>query len=372
MLGMDSGDALPRNYGRARAAYVLGHAARGSADGDGLQGGLRRHHRDRHPSGEPHGLPAPYRECSEPRRSSRASHGGHHGTGARVQAPRPLVPDEELEARVFVAQSSPAGGPPFGGAGDRTADTWKLRVDGASFRVHAQPGLRAVYAVLGVVKGTEFEPYLLGIHRGIIASSNRVAEGRDVVLDMHLDVTVPLTVEGPVSVGGVPALHEVYAWLDLGSEGLVPHPSNWGTGTRLYSSMQVQGLSSRPRSFQGSMARASSSSTCSEAPPRTRRACSTTGSLEPWPRGEARADAARCPPSPHPPQGGRFDGTVAWSAEGSATPEVQQLLLTELGPTGGPRWTVVMPGGRPRCRCPLRRWRCCAPRSRRVQCSVRS
>jgi hypothetical protein len=43
--------------------------------------------------------------------------------------PRPLAPDEELEARVFVAQPSPAGGPPFTGVGDRTMDTWKLRQD---------------------------------------------------------------------------------------------------------------------------------------------------------------------------------------------------------------------------------------------------
>ena len=91
--------------------------------------------------------------------------------------------------------------------------------------------------VLGVVKDTDFEPYLLGIHRGISASNARAAEGQDVVLDMHLDVTVPLTVDGPVNVEDAPALHQVYAWLDLGSEGLVPLPANWGTGSRLYSSV---------------------------------------------------------------------------------------------------------------------------------------
>jgi hypothetical protein len=46
-----------------------------------------------------------------------------------------------------------------------------------------------------------------------------------------------------------------------------------------------------------------------------------------------------------PAPGERFAGTVGWSTEGGATPEVQQLILSELGPTGGPRWTVVMPGG---------------------------
>jgi len=259
--------------------------------------------------------------------------------------PRPLAPDEELEARIFVAQSSPAGGPPFGGVGDRTADTWKLRVDGASFRVHAQPGLRAVYAVLGVVRGTEFEPYLLGLHRGIIASSTRIAEGRDVVLDMHLDVTAPLTVEGPVSVGGVPALHEVYAWLDLGSEGLVPHPSNWGTGTRLYSSVTGPGPQLTfpffPR-LEGSSFLFLDLLRGATAYPQSLLYHRQPGALS---QGVTLGPMLPLPTFTTPTRGGRFEGLVAWRAEGSATPEVQQLLLTELGPTGGPRWTVIMPGG---------------------------
>lgn len=259
--------------------------------------------------------------------------------------PRPLGPDEELEARVFVAQSSPAGGPPFGGVGDRTQDTWKLRVDGGAFRVHAQPGLRAVYAVLGVVKGTEFEPYLLGIHRGIAASSTRVAEGRDVVLDMHLDVTAPLTVEGPVSVGGVPALHEVYAWLELGSEGLVPHPSNWGTGTRLSSSVTGSG----PQLTFPFFPRLDGSSFLfldllrgTTAYPQSLLYHRQSGAL---PQGVTLGPVLPLPTFTTPAQGGRFEGQLAWRAEGSATPDVQQLVLTELGTTGGPRWTVIMPGG---------------------------
>lgn len=259
--------------------------------------------------------------------------------------PRPLGPDEELEARVFVAQSSPAGGPPFGGVGDRTQDTWKLRVDGGAFRVHAQPGLRAVYAVLGVVKGTEFEPYLLGIHRGIAASSTRVAEGRDVVLDMHLDVTAPLTVDGPVSVGGVLAQHELYAWLELGSEGLIPHPSNWGTGTRLYSSVTGPGpqltLPFFPR-LDGSSFLFLDLLRGTTAYPQSLLYHRQPGALS---QGVTLGPVLPLATFTTPTQGGRFDGQVAWHSEGSAVPEVQQLVLTELGATAGPRWTVIMPGG---------------------------
>ncbi len=259
--------------------------------------------------------------------------------------PRPLAPDEELEARVFVAQSSPAGGPPFTGVGDRTRDTWKLRQDGASFRVHAQPGLRAVYAVLGVVKSSDFEPYLLGIHRGVIASSTRVAEGKDVVLDMHLDVIVPLSVDGPISIGGTPALHEVYAWLDLGSEGLVPHPANWGTGSRLYSSITGPG----PRLTSPFFPRLEGSSFLfldllrgTTAYPQSLLYHRQPGVLA---QGVTLGPMLSLATFATPAPGTRFEGTLGWRTEGGATPEVQQLILSELGPTGGPRWTVVMPGG---------------------------
>jgi hypothetical protein len=211
--------------------------------------------------------------------------------------------------------------------------------------VHAQPGLRAVYAVLGVVRGSDFEPYLLGIHRGVVASSTRVAEGKDVVLDMHLDVTAPLTVDGPISVGGAPALHEVYSWLDLGSEGLVPHPANWGTGSRLYSSVTGPG----PRLTFPFFPRLEGSSFLfldllrgTTAYPQSLLYHRQPGAL---------ADGVTLGPMlplatfATPAPGMRFEGTLGWRTEGGATPEVQQLVLSELGPTGGPRWTVVMPGG---------------------------
>jgi hypothetical protein len=199
--------------------------------------------------------------------------------------------------------------------------------------------------VLGVVKGTEFEPYLLGIHRSIAASSTRVAEGRDVVLDMHLDVTAPLTVDGPVSVGGVPAQHELYAWLDLGSEGLIPHPSNWGTGTRLYSSVTGPG----PRLTFPFFPRLDGASFLfldllrgTTAYPQSLLYHRQPGALS---QGVTLGPMLPLPTFTAPTQGGRFDGQVAWHGEGSATPDVQQLVLTELGATGGPRWTVIMPGG---------------------------
>ena len=109
---------------------------------------------------------------------------------------------------------------------------------GASSAFTPEPGLRAVYAVLGVVRDTDFEPYLLGIHRGISASSTRVAEGTGRGARHAPGRHLPAHRRWPDRAWRiVTALHQVYAWLDLGSEGLIPHPANWGTGSRLFSSV---------------------------------------------------------------------------------------------------------------------------------------
>ncbi|MCY1019062.1 IPT/TIG domain-containing protein [Pyxidicoccus sp. MSG2] len=261
--------------------------------------------------------------------------------------PRPLGPNEVLEARIFVAQPSPTSGPPFAGPGDRRADTWRVREDGGAFQVHSQPGLRAVYAVLGVLKDeVDFEPYLLGVRRGIAASSTRVAQGQDVVLDMHLDVTASLTVDGPISVSGQPALHQVYVWLDLGAEGLVPHPHNWGTGTRFFSIIEGPGprltFPGLPRLDGASLLfldllRGTTTypqSLLYHRQPGDPAQGMTLGPLLPLPTFAA------------PPSGQCFTGEVAWSSAPSSTePDLQRLTLTALGEGSGIRWTAILPAG---------------------------
>ncbi|GEN06716.1 hypothetical protein MFU01_17530 [Myxococcus fulvus] len=259
--------------------------------------------------------------------------------------PRPLGPNEVLEARVFVAQSSPASGPPFTGTGDRRAETWRVREDGGSFLVLAQPGLRAVYAVLGVLRdGVDFEPYLLGIRRGVAASGTRAAENQDVIFDMHLDVTAPLTVEGPLVIAGEEARHQVYAWLDLGAEGLVPHPHNWGTGTRLYTSVEGPG----PRLTFPQLPHVDGANLLfldllrgTTAYPQSLLYHRQPGALE---GGVTLAPMLPLPVFTQP--GVRFEGTVSWTpTSSSATPAVQLLTLLAPGTEGGVRWTAVLPGG---------------------------
>jgi hypothetical protein len=54
---------------------------------------------------------------------------------------------------------------------------------------------------------------------------------------------VPITIDGPLNIGAGPAMNNVYAWLDLGAEGFVPNPNNWGTGTTIWSSCSGTGAS---------------------------------------------------------------------------------------------------------------------------------
>jgi hypothetical protein len=151
------------------------------------------------------------------------------------KSPRPLLQGETLEARVFVAQLSLYGGPPFGGLPDKSREKWRVVQDGGDFLVYTGAGLRAVYAVLGIVRGPSFEPVAMGVKRGITTSPDNPATGKDIVLDMALDLAVPITIDSPLTFEGPlglpePGFNSIYAWLELGAEGFIPNPNNWGAG----------------------------------------------------------------------------------------------------------------------------------------------
>ncbi len=163
--------------------------------------------------------------------------------------PRILTANETLEARVFVTQTSLYGGPPFRGPPNKSSEKWRVLVDGGEYLVFTGAGLRAVYAVLGIANRTAntFVPFAMGVRRGITTSPDNPAIAQDIVLDMHLDLNVPITIDGPLSFPGEfgpePATNRVYAWLDLGAEGFIPNPDNWDTGLAAQSSVQSAGTS---------------------------------------------------------------------------------------------------------------------------------
>jgi hypothetical protein len=157
------------------------------------------------------------------------------------KAPRPLGEGESLEARVFVSQRSLFAGPPYRGPPSRGQEKWQVVKDGGEYVVLTRSGLWATYAVLGVANRftNTFEPYLMGIRRGITVSPDFPATGQDIALNMHLGLTVPITIDGPLMAGGFfPAANELFGWIDLGAEGFIPNPNNWGTGTSAASAIR--------------------------------------------------------------------------------------------------------------------------------------
>ncbi|MFT3710629.1 MAG: IPT/TIG domain-containing protein [Archangium sp.] len=162
------------------------------------------------------------------------------------KSPRILMSDESLEARVFVAQTSLYGGPPFSNGPDKSREKWRITRDGGDYLVYTGAGLRGVYAILGIVKGNGFTPIAMGVKRGITTSSDNPATNEDIVIDTMLDQNVPITIDSPVSfIGPIglpePGFNSVYSWLELGAEGFVPNPNNWNTGMGVASSVASAG-----------------------------------------------------------------------------------------------------------------------------------
>ena len=163
------------------------------------------------------------------------------------KSPRPLVAGESLEARVFVAQTSLYGGPPLGRSPDKSRERWRIVADGSDYLVYTGAGLRAVYAILGIARASNqsFTPIAMGIKRGITTSPDNPAVGKDIIIDMSLDVAVPITIDSPLTFDGPlglePGFNSLYAWLELGAEGFIPNPNNWNTGTAVTTSVSSAG-----------------------------------------------------------------------------------------------------------------------------------
>ncbi len=265
------------------------------------------------------------------------------------KAPRPLTANEALEARVFVAQTSLFGGPPFSGVSSRQGETWKLTKDGADYLVATGAGLHATYAVLGIVDATTmaFTPVTMGVKRGITTSPDVPATGENIVLDMQLDLAVPIVIDSPIGFpdgqgGTIPAINSVYAWLDLGAEGFIPNPNNWSTGTAFQSSIVSTGSTLTFPHFpqlDGSnfvFLDQASAPTVYPVSFYFRRqngpmsAGITIGPLLPTPRLGAL---------------GAFDGTISWAIDPGVAPDLYNVQILRQSVAGSlVVWDMVLPG----------------------------
>ncbi len=269
-------------------------------------------------------------------------------TGFKI--PRPLYPGERMEARVFVAQTSLYATPPFRAPGARTQEKWQVTVEGGAYSVFTSAGLRAVYAIFGVndLTTNHFTPFLMGVKRGVTTSPDAPAKNEDIVLDMYLDVTVPVTIDGllnfPTSLGiTLPATNSVYAWLDLGAEGFIPNPNNWDTGGASASSVTGSGASLSFPNFPH--LDGSNFIFLNEAASIDNYPVSYYFRRQP---GDLTAGVTIGPmlPAPNIQQPKTtFNGTISWTVDPGPVPDIHQvqiLKLTLLGPLSV--WSMVLPG----------------------------
>lgn len=265
------------------------------------------------------------------------------------KAPRPLSADETLEARVFVAQTSLFGGTPFSGGSSRGGETWRLAKDGSSYLVATNGGLHAVYAVLGIVEGTtmRFTPLTMGVRRGVTTSPDVPATGEDIVLDMQLDLTVPIVIDSPLTMpdemgNEAPAVNALYAWLDLGAEGFIPNPNNWSAGTSDGSSVLSTDTTLNFPNF--AQLDGSNFVFLAQASSVTNSPVSYSFRRQPGPMNGGVTIGPLLPAPRLAPLTG-FEGTLSWSMPVGIVPDLFNLEILRPSALGATVvWSVILPG----------------------------
>ena len=158
--------------------------------------------------------------------------GGQTGQGSPFWnlVPEPRTPSETKRIYVTTSASSMFGSPrPPIGPIDYTYDPDQLAWE---FEVISRPGAYAVVAVAGLYDPardpdgngvTGFEPFALGVTRGVLVGPGELVDGVDVVVDIPLDAAARVVLDAPPPIGTAPGPFEktLRAWVDLGSDGAI-------------------------------------------------------------------------------------------------------------------------------------------------------
>lgn len=145
--------------------------------------------------------------------------------GFKKPTSRQLGPNEVEIALVSVAYRDIYRAPPIFG---NRHGFFEVYEDGGTFAFQflgpAHFTFFATYGIRDTVTGA-FEPLLFGYQRGV--SLGEGEENMDVVLilDTRMDLDVPVTIQSPTR--GTAGLVEVFAFLDLGQNGVIPLGTAW-------------------------------------------------------------------------------------------------------------------------------------------------
>jgi hypothetical protein len=143
---------------------------------------------------------------------------------------QPLTATQEAWAEVWVANQTlyecpPFGTPPTAAERDAAGEKWRLTQDGDTYSIYANAGLNAVYAVYGIFDTSTqvWTPLYMGVARSVTTSPDSPATNVNIVLNMHLDESVPLLIDNPAELPGSTTLplNDVNAYFELGGNGVI-------------------------------------------------------------------------------------------------------------------------------------------------------
>lgn len=248
--------------------------------------------------------------------------------------PRPLTADEQELAFVRISAPSVYHTEPISFAGGQYTIFQDGGRYGFEFSSSRYMALYAVYGIHNTVTG-QFEPLLMGIRRNINPVKGQVLSSIDIVLDMHLDRSIPITIANPPVFRGVPGASDVFAYMDLGLEGVIPLGSIRTTTDPSRATLRhmptISGENTIFLTWSGIIP-----GTAPLTAAFRRQAGDLSGGVT---IGPLLGLTRFLQPT------GRFEGTVAWAQEAGPTPDVLTVTIEELTMTGRVlQWEMVLPG----------------------------
>lgn len=118
---------------------------------------------------------------------------------------------------------------------------------GYPFQFQARPAAVAVYALAGIENMTtrRFQPYIMGVARGVLGAPGATIEGISVPMNIPLDHVTPMVAEAfAPDRTGLPNTFHGSVFIDLGGEGVIPLP-------HLSVTRRVGGMSEERYEFAG-------------------------------------------------------------------------------------------------------------------------